>query len=92
MRRLAATAFAILASAAAWAQMPDRGSWMAGGDDGGSGLPGGGWDWQIAAVFLVFGALGYVLPKPYHHVAWGLFWTWPFLLWGGLWAWSTFLR
>lgn len=92
MKRPLATIIVALASAAAWAQMPDRGGWMAGGDDGGSGLPGGGWHWPTAVVFGVLAALGFALPKPYHHFAWGLFWTWPFLLWGGIWAWSTFLR
>lgn len=38
MRRLLAAFVVALASAAAWAQMPNRGTWMAGWHDGGGGV------------------------------------------------------
>lgn len=90
--RTLAFLFGVLMSAVVWAQMPDRGSWMAGGDDGGSGLPSGGWDWYLVGIVCALVVVSFFLPEKYAQGLWGLFWISPFLIWGGMWAWSTFLR
>lgn len=50
--RTLAFLFGLLLSFVTWAQMPDRGGWMAGGDDSSSGLPSGGFPWIVAAVWV----------------------------------------
>lgn len=90
--RTLAFIFGVLLSFVTWAQMPDRGTWMAGGDDGGSGLPGGGWDWYILGFVCAMVVISFIIPRKYAEGMWGLFWLSPLLLWGGIWAWTTFLR
>lgn len=91
MKRIALLLLAAV-SFAALAQMPDRAGWMAGGDDSGSGLPGGGWDWYIAGFVLALLVVSFFVPEKYAQGLWGLFWLSPFLLWGGFWLHATFLR
>lgn len=79
MRILSAAIVAALTSAAAWAQMPDRGSWMAGGDDSGSGLPSGGFPWIVAGIWVAGIAIASFLPARAKTVALPLAQGWPLL-------------
>ncbi|KRC36238.1 hypothetical protein [Acidovorax sp. Root219] len=92
MRILSAAIIAALTSAAAWAQLPDRGSWMAGGDDGGSGLPGGGFSWFVVGYFVVFAVLAYLVPRRFTQWVVGVAVAIPFLYWGSVWAMAALQR
>lgn len=78
MKRIALI-LAALASAAAWAQMPDRGSWMAGGDDSGSGLPSGGFPWIVAGIWVAGIAIASFLPARAKMYALPIAQGWPLL-------------
>lgn len=76
MKRIALLLLAAV-SFAALAQMPDRGTWMAGGDDSGSGLPSNGFPWIVAAIWVGGIIIAALLPKRAQAVALPIAQLWP---------------
>lgn len=76
MRKIALLLLAAV-SFAALAQMPDRGTWMAGGDDSGSGLPSNGFPWIVAAIWVGGIIIAALLPKRAQAVALPIAQLWP---------------
>lgn len=79
MKRTALLLASALFSALALAQMPDRGTWMAGGDDGGSGLPSGGFPWIVAGIWLAGIVVASFLPARAKTYALPVAQGWPLL-------------
>lgn len=75
--RTLAFLFGLMLSALTWAQMPDRGTWMAGGDDSGGGLPSGGFPWIVAGIWLAGIVIASFLPKRAKAVALPIAQLWP---------------
>lgn len=78
--RTLAFLFGVLLSFVTWAQMPDRGTWMAGGDDSGGGLPAGGFPWIVAGIWLAGIVIASFLPKRAKAVALPIAQLWPLLV------------
>lgn len=76
MKKLLALVLASIVSLAAWAQMPHRESWMAGGDDGGSSLPTGSDGWFLLGCVLAYFAIMWVIPERHR------MWVGPLLFFG----------